>query len=188
MKRYLLFFLSILFISSFLNGEFVKLKNRSGVVIEAKILNYQNGKVRLQRNDGVTFVVSTSIFDQASISIIEQKAKESASSTQLPNPSSAYSKPRSSISKVSFSKINEAIGQKLFNDTNLWDDTADEVGGRLNWPVESATSNSISCRLYAPVDYRFLDATKGQTDLSSDRDPQAHPPHRQRVSPNRACD
>ena len=158
MKRYLLFFLSFLFISPFLNGEFVKLKNRSGVVIEAKILNYQNGKVRLQRNDGVTFVVSTSIFDQASISIIEQKAKESASSTQLPNPSSAYSKPRSSISKVSFSKINEAIGQKLFNDTNLWDDTADEVGGRLNWPVESATSNSISCRLYAPVDYRFLDA------------------------------
>lgn len=158
MKRYLLFFLSILFISPFSNGEFVKLKNRSGVVIEAKILNYQNGKVRLQRNDGVTFVVSTSIFDQASISIIEQKAKESASSTQLPKPSSAYSKPRSSISKVSFSKINEAIGQKLFNDTNLWDDTADEVGGRLNWPVESATSNSISCRLYAPVDYRFLDA------------------------------
>ena len=150
--------MSFLFISSFLNGEFVKLKNRSGVVIEAKILNYQNGKVRLQRNDGVTFVVSTSIFDQASISIIEQKAKESASSTQLPNPSSAYSKPRSSISKVSFSKINEAIGQRLFNDTNLWDDTADEVGGRLNWPVESATSNSISCRLYAPVDYRFLDA------------------------------
>ena len=158
MKRYLLFFLSILFISSFLNGEFVKLKNRSGVVIEAKILNYKNGKVRLQRNDGVTFVVSTSIFDQASISIIEQKAKESASSTQLPKPSSAYSKPRSSISKVSFSKINEAIGQKLFNDTNLWDDTADELGGRLNWPVESATSDSISCRLYAPVDYRFLDA------------------------------
>ena len=76
MKRYLLFFLSILFISSFLNGEFVKLKNRSGVVIEAKILNYKNGKVRLQRNDGVTFVVSTSIFDQASISIIEQKAKK----------------------------------------------------------------------------------------------------------------
>ena len=150
--------MSFLFISPFLNGEFVKLKNRSGVVIEAKILNYQNGKVRLQRNDGVTFVVSTSIFDQASISIIEQKAKESASSTQLPNSFSAYSKPRSSISKVSFSKINEAIGQKLFNDTNLWDDTADEVGGRLNWPVESATSNSISCRLYAPVDYRFLDA------------------------------
>ena len=158
MKRYLLFFLSFLFISPFLNGEFVKLKNRSGVVIEAKILNYKNGKVRLQRNDGVTFVVSTSIFDQASISIIEQKAKESASSTQLPNPSSAYSKPRSSISNVSFSKINEAIGQKLFNDKNLWDDTADEVGGRLNWPVESATSNSISCRLYAPDDYRFLDA------------------------------
>ena len=73
-------------------------------------------------------MVSTSIFDQASISIIEQKAKESASSTQLPKPSSAYSKPRSSISRVSFSKINEAIGQKLFNDTNLWDDTADEVG------------------------------------------------------------
>ena len=105
MKRYLLFFLIFLFISSFSNGEFVKLKNRSGIVIEAKILNYQNGKVRLQRNDGVTFVVSTSIFDQASISIIEQKAKESASSTQLTKPSSAYSKPRSSISKSHFRRL-----------------------------------------------------------------------------------
>ena len=56
-----------------------------------------------------------------------------------------------------FSRINDAVGQKLFIDTNLWDDTADEVGERLNWPVESATSNSISCRLYGSADYRFLD-------------------------------
>ena len=52
--------------------------------------------------------------------------------------------------------MNEAVGQELFVDTNLWDDTADEVGGRLNWPVESASSNTISCRFYAPLNYRFL--------------------------------
>ena len=50
------------------------------------------------------------------------------------------------------------MGQSLFEDDRLWDDTADEVGERLRWPVESSTSNSISCRLYADSSYRFLNA------------------------------
>ena len=158
MNKFLLFFLSILFCCSFLNGDFVQLKNRSGTVIEAKILNYQNGKVKLQRNDGATFVVSISIFDQASISMIEQAAEELKSSSASTSSSISSSKSRLPLSKIPYSELNDAIGQKLFNDTNLWDDTADEVGARLNWPVESATSNSISCRLYASSDYRFLDA------------------------------
>ena len=158
MNTYLLFFLSILFTCSVLQGEFIQLKNRSGTVIEARILNYQNGKVKLQRNDGATFVVSISVFDEASSSIIKQKATEMALSTASQNSSAGSKISRTPLSKISYSKINEVVGQKLFNDNNLWDDTADEVGERLNWPVESATSNSISCRLYASADYRFLGA------------------------------
>ena len=157
MSKYLLF-LSILLTYSFLNGEFVQLKNRTGSVIEAKILNYQNGKVKLQRKDGVIFVVPISIFDRMSSSIIENKAKEMDSFSDSASTSISSPKSHAPLSKIPYSKLNDAIGHKLFNDTNLWDDTADEVGSRLNWPVESATSNSISCRLYAAADYRFLDA------------------------------
>ena len=128
MNKFLLFFLSILFCCSFLNADFVQLKNRSGTLIEAKILNYQNGKVKLQRNDGATFVVSISIFDQASISIIEQAAEELKSSSASTSSSISSSKSRLPLSKIPYSELNDAIGQKLFNDTNLWDDTADEVG------------------------------------------------------------
>ena len=119
-----------------------------------KILNYQNSKVKLQRSDGVTFVVS-SIFDQASQLLIEQQAKELSSSSSI-NSANPSNTSRTAASKIPFGKLNDAVGQKLFKDNNLWDDTPDEVSGRLNWPVESATSNSISCGLYAPADYNFL--------------------------------
>jgi uncharacterized protein (AIM24 family) len=72
MRKILSILIGSLFICSISTGQFIQLKNRSGVVIEAKILNYQNGKVKLQRSDGVTFVVSTSIFDQASQLLINE--------------------------------------------------------------------------------------------------------------------
>tara|TARA_B100001248_G_C27392794_1_gene463488 strand:- start:1397 stop:2866 length:1470 start_codon:yes stop_codon:yes gene_type:complete len=147
------FFLFFWITCSSLNGQFIELKNTTGTIIEARVLSFQNGKVKLQRNDGLIFVASISIFDSESIEVIKQKVAEISESKKSLTVSSG---PRAEKSKVSFSKMNEAVGQKLFVDANLWDDTADEVGGRLNWPVESATSNSISCRLYAPSNYRFL--------------------------------
>ena len=107
---------------------------------------------------GVIFVVPISIFDRVSSSIIENKAKEMDSFSDSASTSISTPKSHAPLSKIPYSKLNDAIGHKLFNDTNLWDDTADEVGSRLNWSVESATSNSISCRLYAAADYRFPDA------------------------------
>jgi hypothetical protein len=150
MKAYFLIFWIT---CSLLNGQFIELKNTSGTTIEARVLSFQNGKVKLQRNDGITFVASISIFDSQSIAVIKQMAAEISENKKTQTISSGS---RVEKSKISFSKMNEAVGQKLFVDTNLWDDTADEVGGRLNWPVESATSNTISCRFYAPLNYRFL--------------------------------
>ena len=150
MKAYFLIFWIT---CSLLNGQFIELKNTSGTTIEARVLSFQNGKVKLQRNDGITFVASISIFDSQSIAVIKQKAAEISETKKTQTISSGS---RVEKSKISFSKMNEAVGQKLFVDTNLWDDTADEVGGRLNWPDESATSNTISCRFYATLNYRFL--------------------------------
>ena len=158
MKKHLLFFFSLLLSYLFLNGEFIRLRNSSGTEIEAQILKYQNGQVKLQRRDGVIFIVSISIFDEKSVAKIKERVAEISDNSSASARVSNSKVSRSPLSTVPFSKINDAVGQKLFIDKNLWDDTADEVGQRLNWPVESATSNSISCRLYASSDYRFLDA------------------------------
>ncbi len=158
MNEHLLFFLSFFLTCSCLNGEFIHLKNRAGTEIEARILNYQNGQVKLERKDGAIFIVSISMFEEKSVNAIKRKVGDIID-TSITQSSILKSKvSRNQKSKVPFSRINDAVGQKLFIDTNLWDDTADEVGERLNWPVESATTSSISCRLYASADYRFLDA------------------------------
>ena len=122
MKAYFLIFWIT---CSLLNGQFIELKNTSGTTIEARVLSFQNGKVKLQRNDGITFVASISIFDSQSIAVIKQKAAEISETKKTQTISSGS---RVEKSKISFSKMNEAVGQKLFVDTNLWDDTADEVG------------------------------------------------------------
>ena len=151
MKVSLILLLCISFVS-FVHGiEFLTLRNTSGSIIEAQILNYQSGKVQLKRKDGVTFVVSISIFDEASKALIES----ASSAGKEEKMSERSSSPKS---RIPFKKLNEVIGQSLFADELLWDDSADEVSERLRWPVESATSNSISCRLYASSDYRFLNA------------------------------
>ena len=143
------------FVSSLCQGrEFVRLQNLSGKTIEAQVLAFQNGRVQLKRKDGVAFVVSISIFNEASKALIMQSMEDRKRSSE----SGSKSMTSSSASKVSFKRINEAVGQSLFEDNRLWDDTADEVGERLRWPVESSTSNSISCRLYADSSYRFLNA------------------------------
>jgi len=150
-----IFLIFVFFGSSVCQGrEFVRLQNLSGTTIEAQVLGFQNGRVQLKRKDGVAFVVSISIFNEASKALIIQSMEDKQSRTE----SESGSRLSSSASKVSFKSLNEAVGQSLFGDNRLWDDTADEVGERLRWPVESSTSNSISCRLYADSNYRFLNA------------------------------
>ena len=74
MKAYFLIFWIT---CSLLNGQFIELKNTSGTTIEARVLSFQNGKVKLQRNDGITFVASISIFDSQSIAVIKQRLQKS---------------------------------------------------------------------------------------------------------------
>ena len=76
MNEHLLFFMSFFLTCSCLDGEFINLKNRAGTEIEARILNYQNGQVKLERKDGVIFVVSISMFDAKSVIAINHKIAE----------------------------------------------------------------------------------------------------------------
>ncbi len=54
--------------------------------------------------------------------------------------------------------LNDALGYKLFQDENLWDDDAEEVGKRLGWSVEGKTPTLISFRKYTKADVRCLGA------------------------------
>ena len=68
------FLLSVFLVGAVCPGrEFVRLQNLSGTAIEAQILAFQNGRVQLKRKDGVAFVVSISIFNEASKALIMAK-------------------------------------------------------------------------------------------------------------------
>jgi hypothetical protein len=62
-----------------------------------------------------------------------------------------------SAAEVTVEQVNKAIGLELFADTNLWDDDAKAVAGRLDWPQESETTNDASYRLYPKDDYRLFE-------------------------------
>lgn len=59
--------------------------------------------------------------------------------------------------EITFEQVNKALGVELFADTNLWDDDAKAVAGRLDWPQESETTTDASYRLYPKDSYRLLE-------------------------------
>lgn len=54
--------------------------------------------------------------------------------------------------------VNAALGIPLFSDDNLWDDAAEMVSQRLEWPEESRTSTDSSYRKYPTASDRVLGA------------------------------
>ena len=79
-----IFLLSFFWVGAVCPGrEFVRLQNLSGTAIEAQILAFQNGRVQLKRKDGVAFVVSISIFNEASKALIMQSMEERQASSGL---------------------------------------------------------------------------------------------------------
>lgn len=49
---------------------------------------------------------------------------------------------------ATFEELNAVLGQPLFLDENLWDDSAEEAARRLGWPEESRTTTDSSYRKY----------------------------------------
>ena len=84
-----LFLVFVFFVSSLCQSrEFVRLQNLSGTTIEAQVLAFQNGRVQLKRKDGVAFVVSISIFNEASKALIIQSMEDKQSSSEKWKPKS----------------------------------------------------------------------------------------------------
>ena len=52
--------------------------------------------------------------------------------------------------------FNKAFGVPFFADESLWDDTAEDVAERLDWPQESQTSGASSYRKYSGAEDRLL--------------------------------
>ena len=104
MIKYVSLVLGILFLSPCIAGEIVILKNLSGSVIKARIIDFKSGRVKLQRQDGATFIVSMSIFDEASQTLI----LENVDTKPSPSSSAKTNETKNQKSKVSFKEINEA--------------------------------------------------------------------------------
>ena len=73
-------------------------------------------------------------------------------------------------STPSAADVNSALGVKLFDDDNLWDDDANATAQRLDWPLESETSTDSSFRKYPGSEERILDCRPYSTVLLAEQD------------------
>lgn len=99
-------------------------------------------------------------------------------------------------SGVGFEEVNKAIGQPLFADDRLWDDTPEAAAGeRLKWPRESATEQLVSYRLYPqfpdfkpePIFKKSKDQQKkdGKDDKKKDPVPKEDEEETERFDPSK---
>ena len=72
-------------------------------------------------------------------------------------------------STPSAADVNSALGVKLFDDDNLWDDDANATAQRLDWPLESETSTDSSFRKYPGSEERILDCRPYSTVLLAEQ-------------------
>ena len=73
-------------------------------------------------------------------------------------PSSATQRELAKTKGIEFSVLNKALGKELWTDKMLWDEPANDIANRIQWPKESETETQSSFRLYAKKDYSIFGA------------------------------
>lgn len=68
-------------------------------------------------------------------------------------------------SSPSPAEVNSCLGLELFSDESLWDDDAETVANRLDWPMESQTSTDSSFRKYPGAEEKILECRPFSTVL-----------------------
>ncbi|MDQ8207577.1 hypothetical protein QEH52_08655 [Coraliomargarita sp. SDUM461003] len=113
----------------------IEISNKAGTTIEVELLSIEATRIQIQMANG-----QTTWLDRDRLSPHSQ-ARISEQEVSLQN---------------AFIEINSILGIELFADTTLWDDAADAVARRLEWPQESKTDSQSSYRYYPSADYRIL--------------------------------
>ncbi len=143
-KRSLLAFLALLtclLAPRTLAGEFQTFTDVQGRTIEARLLEITTDAIRIQRKDRSEFAIPLNHLAEA----------DRARIATLPVGPFKAGTP-------TVTELNKAIGQPLFKDGYLWDDTEDAVSKRLGLKRESRTATQSSFRRYPGKDNRLLGA------------------------------
>jgi len=130
--------------------------NREGRTIEARVLSFENGQVKIQRADGVQFTLAVATLSAADQKFLEEWKRQAA---LKPSVGSTAPAGATANAAVTLAALNEALGQSLLaGEGPLWQAGAEVVAARLKWPRESQTPTQMSFRAYPNAEYRFAGA------------------------------
>lgn len=135
------------------------LASNEGSVIISKVISLVQGQVKIVTNENKEFSVPLEKFcpeDRELIQKLLAPAPAKPDSASLLDDDEDEKKPQL---PDEVKKINELVGQKLFSDSNLWDDNPKAAARRLMWPSESETNRDLSFRTYPATSYQFLGAS-----------------------------
>lgn len=163
MKRsFLLAGLYCLCFSTLVTGEeFRTFTNTGGKTIEAKVASVSGDSAKVVLKDGREFTIPVSSLSPADREYLSAWTPANAPAANAPAAGAPVAgAPVATLPSdgITAAAINEAIGHELFGSVALWDDSPEEVAGRLDWPRESRTEISESYRAYPGEDQRFLGA------------------------------
>jgi len=131
------------------DGDMRKFTNTKGQSIEARVNQVSGDQVSLTMADGREFTIPISTLSASD----QEFLKALVSAPAQPAPTAA-----AVDSDVALETINEMIGQPLFADGNLWENSPGAVAERIGWPRESKTPFSSSYRAYPKEDQKILGA------------------------------
>ncbi|MGJ8651422.1 MAG: C39 family peptidase [Opitutaceae bacterium] len=134
-------------------GFGISLSNKDGRVIEVELLEIQSAQIKIRLANGQAIWYDRALLSTESQATIAQQ--EDAERDQ-------------------YRAINELLGIPLFNDSQLWDDTANAVAERLGWRLESKTDSQSSYRTYPKPDYRILSSRPYSAVLYGENDRAQH--------------
>jgi hypothetical protein len=106
------------------------LTDTQGRSIEVDILEVGEDYAHVRRSDGYVFDIPFSKLSRESLDSLSLQKEEPKKEGD------------------DYALLNKILGLKLWNDANLWDDSADQVAQRLSWPKESKTTTQSSYRIY----------------------------------------
>lgn len=127
----------------------------TGKTLEVTPENVTEGEATFTVN-GKSFTVSLDTLTEESVENL--KAGLPAEGESVTEEKKTEETVSESEDAEAFSSFNEAVGHSLFEVSDLWDEKAEDIAGRLNWRKESKKENNSSYRLYPRADYQFLGA------------------------------
>lgn len=145
------------------DSQLRKFTNAKGQTIEARVNQVTGDQVTLTMADGREFTIALATLSTADQQFLQ--AMVDKPSTPIPAGAAAEVD-----SDVSLEEINQLIGQPLFEDGNLWENSADQVAERIGWPRESKTPFSSSYRAYPKDDQQILGARPYSAALYAEDD------------------